>query len=91
MISFSELVCAVSTMRTAQKQYFRTKDKKDLYHAWNMERAVDQMLEQCFTPMQQASPGSANETTPSPAGLNCQTAQPPTSEDLYQQQDDVAF
>lgn len=65
MISFSELVCAVSTMRSAQKQYFKTKDKKDLYHAWNMERAVDQMLGSAFAPIQNASPGSANEIPPS--------------------------
>lgn len=91
MIKFSELVCAVSTMRTAQKQYFRTKDKKDLYHAWNMERAVDQMLEQCFAPIQQASPGSANEITPSPAGLNDPTAEPGEQESLFQQQENQAF
>jgi hypothetical protein len=54
MISFSELVCAVSVMRSAQKQYFKTKDKKDLYHAWNMERAVDQLLESAFAPVQVA-------------------------------------
>lgn len=91
MITLSELVCAVSTMRTAQKQYFRTKDKKDLYHAWNMERAVDQMLEQCFAPIQQGSPGSEREKTPSPAGLNDQTAQPGEQESLFQQQEDQAF
>lgn len=91
MISFSELVCAVSTMRTAQKQYFRTKDKKDLYHAWNMERAVDQMLEQCFAPIQQSSPGSANETTPSPAGLNSQTAQPQPQDQLFEEQSKEPF
>ena len=91
MIQFSELVCAVSTMRTAQKQYFRTKDKKDLYHAWNMERAVDQMLEQCFAPIQQGSPGCENEKTPSPAGLNDQTAQPGEQDSLSKQQEGLPF
>lgn len=91
MISFSELVCAVSTMRSAQKQYFRTKDKKDLYHAWNMERAVDQILDQCFAPMQQMPPGSANEKTPSSAELNDPTAQPQTQENLFQEQEDSVF
>lgn len=91
MIKFSELVCAVSTMRTAQKQYFRTKDKKDLYHAWNMERAVDQMLEQCFAPIKQGSPGSEIEITPSPAGLNGPTAEPQEQESLFQQQGKADF
>lgn len=91
MITLSELVCAVSTMRTAQKQYFRTKDKKDLYHAWNMERAVDQMLEQCFAPIKQGSPGSEREITPSPAGLNDTTAQPQEQESLFQQQETADF
>ena len=70
MITFAELVCAVGTMRAAQKQYFRTKEKQDLYHAWNMERAVDQMLEQCFASAPAMPPGSANEKTPSSAELN---------------------
>lgn len=91
MVNFHELVCAVSTMRTAQKQYFRTKDKKDLYHAWNMERAVDQMLEQCFAPIQQSSPGSANEITPSPAGLNSTTAQPQQQDQLFEEQSNEVF
>lgn len=82
MISFSELVCAVSTMRSAQKQYFKTKDKKDLYHAWNMERAVDQMLESAFEPIQNVSPGSVNEIPPSAEAEQAQ-------EDLPQQQDCV--
>lgn len=64
MTTFSELVCAVSTMRAAQKQYFKTKDKKDLYHAWNMERAVDQMIEDAFRPIDQVAPGSVMETPP---------------------------
>lgn len=91
MIRFSELVCAVSTMRTAQKQYFRTKDKKDLYHAWNMERAVDQMLEQCFAPIKQGSPGSEREITPSPAGLNDPNAETQEQESLFQQQETADF
>lgn len=65
MATLSELVCCVSTMRAAQKQYFKSRDKKDMYHAWNMERAVDQMLEQFFAPMQTSSPGSENEIPPS--------------------------
>lgn len=80
MISFSELVCAVSVMRSAQKQYFKTKDKKDLYHAWNMERAVDQILEAAFTPVQAVAPGSENEIPPSAPAE-------PKQEDLTQQQD----
>lgn len=65
MATLSELVCCVSTMRAAQKQYFKSRDKKDMYHAWNMERAVDQMLDQFFAPMQTGSPGSENEIPPS--------------------------
>lgn len=80
MISFSELVCAVSVMRSAQKQYFKTKDKKDLYHAWNMERAVDQMLENAFAPVSAVSPGSENENPPSASAEQ-------TQEDLPPQQD----
>lgn len=75
MITFAELVCAVGTMRVAQKQYFRTKEKQDLYHAWNMERAVDQMLEQCFASAPAQPPGSANEITPSSAELNDKAGQ----------------
>lgn len=73
MTNFSELVCAVATMRAAQKQYFKTKDKKDLYHAWNMERAVDQMLEEAFKPLNAVAPGSENEITPRSAERNDQT------------------
>lgn len=82
MISFSELVCAVSVMRSAQKQYFKTKDKKDLYHAWNMERAVDLMLEQAFASVKGGSPGSENEIPPSASAEQ-------TQEDLHQEQDCV--
>lgn len=82
MISFSELVCAVSVMRSAQKQYFKTKDKKDLYHAWNMERAVDQMLEQAFASVKEGSPGSENEIPPSASAEQ-------TQEDMPQEQDCV--
>lgn len=82
MISFRELVCAVSVMRSAQKQYFKTKDKKDLYHAWNMERAVDQLLESAFAPVQGGSPGSENEIPPSASAEQ-------TQEDLPPQQDCV--
>lgn len=65
MITFSELVCAVSVMRSAQKQYFKSKQKQDLYQAWNMERAVDQMLENVFSQVKADAPGSANENPPS--------------------------
>lgn len=70
MTTFSELVCAVATMRAAQKQYFKTKDKKDLYHAWNMERAVDQMLEDAFRPTEALAPGSVKENPPRSAERN---------------------
>lgn len=91
MISFAELVCAVGTMRAAQKQYFRTKQKQDLYHAWNMERAVDQMLEQCFSSAPAQPPGSVKETIPSSAELNDKAEQAQQSENLFKEQEDSAF
>ena len=91
MITFAELVCAVGTMRAAQKQYLRSKDKKDLYHAWNMERSVDQMLEQCFAQAPAQPPGSANEKTPSSAELNDKAEQAQQSENLFKEQEDSAF
>lgn len=80
MITFSELVCAVSVMRSAQKQYFKTKQKQDLYQAWNMERAVDQMLEDVFSQVTAAPPGSANEFPPSATAEQ-------TQEDMQEQQE----
>lgn len=72
-----ELVCAVSVMRTAQKNYFSTRTKEDFYNAKNMERIVDTMLEQAFNNTPSVSPGSANESTPSSAELNRTTEEPP--------------
>lgn len=72
-----ELVCAVSVMRTAQKNYFSTRTKEDFYNAKNMERIVDTMLEQAFNNTPSVSPGSAHENTPSSAELNRTTEQPP--------------
>lgn len=83
MTTFSELVCAVATMRAAQKQYFKTKDKKDLYHAWNMERAVDQMLEDAFKPIDAGAPGSAMETPPRSEERNDQTLEPRQGEEPF--------
>lgn len=82
MITFSELVCAVSVMRSAQKQYFKTKQKQDLYHAWSMERAVDQLLENVFSQVKDNPPGSVNENPPSATAEQ-------TSEDMQEQQECV--
>lgn len=82
MITFSELVCAVSVMRSAQKQYFKSKQKQDLYQAWNMERTVDQMLEDVFAQVTVAPPGSVNENPPSATAEQ-------TSEDMQEQQECV--
>lgn len=82
MITFSELVCAVSVMRSAQKQYFKSKQKQDLYQAWNMERTVDQMLEDVFAQVKAAPPGSVNENPPSATAEQ-------TSEDMQEQQECV--
>lgn len=75
-MKFHELICAVSVMRTAQKNYFQTRTKEDFYNAKNMERIVDTMLEQAFGNTSAISPGSANENTPSSAELNSTTAEP---------------
>lgn len=83
MISFSELVCAVSVMRSAQKQYFKTKDKKDLYHAWNMERAVDKMLEDAFASVKEGAPGSGNEIPPSASAEQTQEDMPPQQDCVF--------
>ena len=56
MKNFSEFVCAVGYMRTAQKKYFKTRDKKDLYRAWDAEAEVDRMLNDLIT-----TPGSEKE------------------------------
>lgn len=91
MATFSELVCAVGAMRAAQKQYFKTKEKRDLYHAWNMERAVDQMLEQAFAPMQTSSPGSENENPPRSDERNSLSGQNPQEDSLFQRPEGEAF
>lgn len=83
MTNFHELVCAVATMRAAQKQYFKTKDKKDLYHAWNMERAVDQMLEDAFRPLEEVAPGSAMETPPRSEERNDPAVEPRQGEEPF--------
>lgn len=56
MVNHAEFICAVGSMRIAQKEYFKTRDKKDLYRAWDCERAVDNMLAEMLNP-----PSSANE------------------------------
>lgn len=71
-----ELVCAVSVMRTAQKNYFQTRTKEDFYNAKNMERIVDTMLEQAFSNTSVVSPGSANDNTPGSAEPNSTTEEP---------------
>jgi hypothetical protein len=91
MATFSEFLCAVGAMRAAQKQYFKTKEKRDLYHAWNMERAVDQMLEQAFAPMQKSSPGSENENPPRSDERNSLSEQNPQEDSLFQRPEGEAF
>lgn len=49
-------ICAVGSMRLAQKEYFKSRDKKDLYRAWDCERAVDNMLTELLM-----TPGCENE------------------------------
>lgn len=68
MVNHAEFICAVGSMRIAQKEYLKTRDKKSLYRAWDCERAVDNMLAEMLNP-----PSSANENnTPdgSPELLN---------------------
>lgn len=91
MATFSEFLCAVGAMRAAQKQYFKTKEKRDLYHAWNMERAVDQMLEQAFAPIQAGSPGSENENPPRSDERNSLSEQNPQEDSLFQRPEGEAF
>ncbi|WP_210522181.1 hypothetical protein [Hymenobacter terricola] len=91
MATFSEFLCAVGAMRAAQKQYFKTKEKRDLYHAWNMERAVDQMLEQAFAPIQAGSPGSENENPPRSDERNSLSEQNPQEGSLFQRPEDEPF
>lgn len=56
MVNHAEFICAVGYMRNAQKVYLKTRDKKDLYRAWDCERTVDNMLAELLNP-----PSSANE------------------------------
>lgn len=49
-------ICAVGSMRLAQREYLKTRDKKDLYRAWDCERTVDNMLSELLM-----APGSENE------------------------------
>lgn len=91
MATFSELVCAVGAMRAAQKQYFKSKEKRDLYHAWNMERAVDQILEQAFAPIQAGSPGSEKENPPRSDERNSPSEQSMQEDSLFQRPEGEAF
>lgn len=91
MATFSELICAVGAMRAAQKQYFKTKEKRDLYHAWNMERAVDQMLEQAFAPMQTSSPGSEDENPPRSVERNPISGENPQDDTISQSEEGLPF
>lgn len=91
MATFSELICAVGAMRAAQKQYFKTKEKRDLYHAWNMERAVDQILEQAFAPMQNSSPGSEDENPPRSGERNPISGENPQDDTLSQGEKGLPF
>lgn len=77
MKNFTEFVCAVGYMRTAQKRYFKTRDKKDLYRAWDAEADVDKMLNDLVT-----SPGSANEmNTPNGSSEQQNPQDPQTTEE----------
>lgn len=79
MANYAEFICAVGSMRIAQKEYFKSRDKKSLYRAWETERCVDNMLSELLTP-----PSSANELN-TPNGSSEQ--QDPTTEDVTEQSD----
>lgn len=94
MVTFSEIVCATQMMRLAQKKYFKTRDKKDLYSAWHAEKQVDELLEQCFTTATPTPPGSAHEITPGTAVPNSQTEPAPDQPDSAfpeTKEDDLPF
>lgn len=79
-VTFSELLCSVATMRAAQKAYFKSRAKEDLYQSWNMERQVDTMIQTVFDQLNQGSLGSEEEKTPSAAAMNSPTAEPAQTE-----------
>lgn len=56
MKKFAEFVCLVGTMRRAQNKYFQTREKKDLYRCWDLEKEVDATIVAMMT-----APGSENE------------------------------
>ncbi|MBQ2439014.1 MAG: hypothetical protein II267_03915 [Paludibacteraceae bacterium] len=56
MKKFAEFVCLVGTMRQAQNKYFQTREKKDLYRCWDLEKKVDATIIAMMT-----APGSENE------------------------------
>lgn len=56
MKQFAEFVCLVGTMRQAQNRYFQTREKKDLYRCWDLEKEVDATIVAMMT-----APGSENE------------------------------
>lgn len=43
---YKKLYKEVKSMRTAQKLYFQTKDKKFLYSSFDLEKRVDRILDQ---------------------------------------------
>lgn len=74
MANYAEFICAVGSMRIAQKEYFKSRDKKSLYRAWETERTVDNMLTELLAP-----PSSANELN-TPNGSSEQIN--PTNDDV---------
>lgn len=84
MKSISKFVCAVGSMRIAQKEYFKTRDKKDLYRAWDAERVVDNMINDFFT-----TPGSEKENY-TPNGSSEQPNEP-TPTPTEEQQEGATF
>lgn len=73
MKNFTEFVCAVGYMRKAQKKYFKTRDKKDLYRAWDAEAEVDKMLNDLIS-----SPGSEKESNTTHGSAEQPDEQTPT-------------
>lgn len=82
MANYAEFICAVGSMRIAQKEYFKSRDKKSLYRAWETEKCVDNMLTELLAP-----PSSANELNTTHGSAE---QQDPTTENVTEQSDQDA-
>ena len=45
-----QIIAAVKEMRDAQREYFRTRDKKSLQRSKSLERIVDELLAKYYNP-----------------------------------------